>query len=477
MPQIDLANLSNIDIPLSTLARTRVYEQSFENGITDLIANNCSQEITSEDVYAGQHALKVTVSAGETGYVETPTRPVSPNQLITFSFAHKENEYVESIKLAIVWKRASGGIINIDEFSLTPSTLWQLDSRTITAPKNAVSMAIRIIITAKSDGDAVVYIDDITMDLIGQILRVDNVGNVMTSVQNLDEVMGTDLRTLTDIYNRLAEKLPRTLYDSEGNELSNYIKNLNVGLSTRASESTLQIVANRLYNSNIDKSVAELLTDIKLKTDKLTYDENNLLKINLAKSDVTLSVSLKDTSIVVPIDIQKTTIDVPIKIKDSTINVPISIKESAITLPVKISDILKAYDSGLDELKVNIAPRRTSPTRELSSYSLGANSVKEITKTNLNGYSAIVVTVRATYNSSATKGVRIRWLYSPDGSNYDSPEDAEEQGNYEDLTFEAGRTKQRTVLIPIFTPYVKIQIVNLDSSYSVTIDVWTTLLR
>ena len=89
MPQLELANLSNLDIPLSALQRTRVYEQSFEDGTSDLAENNCTQTVQDEEVFAGKYALKVTIPAGETGYVETPTRPVSPGQLITFTIVHK----------------------------------------------------------------------------------------------------------------------------------------------------------------------------------------------------------------------------------------------------------------------------------------------------------------------------------------------------------------------------------------------------
>ena len=89
----------------------------------------------------------------------------------------------------------------------------------------------------------------------------------------------------------------------------------------------------------------------------------------------------------------------------------------------------------------------------------------------------MLVIVKATYDANATAGVRVRWLYSPDGTNYDSPEDAENQGNYKDLTFAAGATRQRTVLIPILTDNIRVQIVNLDSSYSVSVDVWSLKLR
>ena len=124
-----------------------------------------------------------------------------------------------------------------------------------------------------------------------------------------------------------------------------------------------------------------------------------------------------------------------------------------------------------------IKPTRATPVQELSSQSISAGGTTEFTIDDTDGYSAIVVTVKATYDASATQGVRVRWLYSPDGTNFDSVEDAEAQGNYEDLSFAAGETRQKTILVPIFLPYVKVQIVNLDSSVSVTVDAWTTLMR
>jgi len=124
-----------------------------------------------------------------------------------------------------------------------------------------------------------------------------------------------------------------------------------------------------------------------------------------------------------------------------------------------------------------LKPTRSTPVKILDSVSIDPGSSSEFTIKNMEGYSAIVVTVKATYNASASAGVRVRWLYSPDNTNFDSPEDADDQGNYEDLTFSAGATRQRSILIPIFAPYVKVQIVNKDTSYGVTVDAWYTLIR
>jgi len=100
-----------------------------------------------------------------------------------------------------------------------------------------------------------------------------------------------------------------------------------------------------------------------------------------------------------------------------------------------------------------------------------------IDKSGLDGWSALVVIVRVAYNASATAGIRVRWLYSPDGTNYDSVEEADAQGNYYEPTFTAGATRQATILIPILAPYIKVQIVNKDSTYAHTLDVWTLALR
>ena len=82
------------------------------------------------------------------------------------------------------------------------------------------------------------------------------------------------------------------------------------------------------------------------------------------------------------------------------------------------------------------------------------------------------LTVRATYNASATKGVRVYLLPSPDGSVFDSLEDAEAQGNYFDVAFAAGATKQATVPMVHFRMQMKILVKNLDSSYSASVAAW-----
>jgi len=133
---------------------------------------------------------------------------------------------------------------------------------------------------------------------------------------------------------------------------------------------------------------------------------------------------------------------------------------------------LALSDNG--NLKVVSMPEKSTEV-VFSNKSISPNSSEDFTVSN--EYSAVIVTVKASYDAGASSGVRVRWLYSPDGSNFDSVQDAEDAGNYEDLTFSAGATRQRTVLIPIFKKYTKVQIVNLDGSVSVTVSVWKTLFR
>jgi hypothetical protein len=121
-------------------------------------------------------------------------------------------------------------------------------------------------------------------------------------------------------------------------------------------------------------------------------------------------------------------------------------------------------------------PRFSSATQDLTNYSLAGGGSVSVTKQASANNSALVATVRVTYATSATAGVRVVWLYSPDGINFDSVNDAVAQGNYYDLSFAAGGTAQATLLIPLLTPYVQILIINKDSSNAATVNLWTLFL-
>lgn len=83
--------------------------------------------------------------------------------------------------------------------------------------------------------------------------QLDKLSNLNISLSNLrDSIVGSDNRSLTDLYNRL----------------SNILDRLDTNLSSRASESTLQA--------------------IKAKTDKLSFDDNNNLLVNVKGGTVNI---------------------------------------------------------------------------------------------------------------------------------------------------------------------------------------------
>jgi len=120
---------------------------------------------------------------------------------------------------------------------------------------------------------------------------------------------------------------------------------------------------------------------------------------------------------------------------------------------------------------------RTRPVKVFENREVGPGSHAEALLSGLGGYSAIVAYVRVRYSPGASEGARVVWLYSPDGANFDSVEEALSAGNCESLTFEAGGTRQRTLLIPIFAPYVKILVENLDPGESLFATLSYILLR
>ena len=125
-----------------------------------------------------------------------------------------------------------------------------------------------------------------------------------------------------------------------------------------------------------------------------------------------------------------------------------------------------------------LRPARSAPVLHIWNENLVGGETKEVRLHDLDGWSAVVVAVRVTYHPEATAGVRVRWLYGPAWDTWDSEEDAEVEGNYADLTFSPGAHRQRTILIPVLSPYVKVQVVNLDTARThLLVGVWTWLLR
>jgi len=115
---------------------------------------------------------------------------------------------------------------------------------------------------------------------------------------------------------------------------------------------------------------------------------------------------------------------------------------------------------------------------ELDVVTIDPGASEDVDVKNENGiYSGLVITCRCTYNSAATAGVRVRVLYSGDGTNFDSLEDADAEGNYFAPTFSAGATRQRTAIFSLLTRYARIRVTNLDTTYAVTVSLWRGLSK
>lgn len=118
-----------------------------------------------------------------------------------------------------------------------------------------------------------------------------------------------------------------------------------------------------------------------------------------------------------------------------------------------------------------------SVKQELSNVSIPANGYRDVDVEVPEAYSGMMVTCRASYGADATAGVRLIYLYSHDGVNYDGEEDAIDAGNYADLTFAPGQTRQRSEILAALPKYVRVRVRNKDLSAPVTVSLWRCVVR
>lgn len=113
---------------------------------------------------------------------------------------------------------------------------------------------------------------------------------------------------------------------------------------------------------------------------------------------------------------------------------------------------------------------RLSPLGTLSS--LDASEEQVIGDITLVRLETLGVTVRVTYNASATSGVRLKLYFSPDGKNYDTVAYA-----YFDIDLTAGSTVQETKLVDApERGHLRVALEDLDATYAATgITVWSSL--
>ena len=250
--------------------------------------------------------------------------------------------------------------------------------------------------------------------------------------------------------------------DANGNLKINVVGN-DVGLATESTLSSLNSkIPSPTSSGNLPIAIAEDSVGI-VKSGDLPKDTNGNLKINVVGNDAGLATESTLSSL-----------NNKIPSPTSNGNLPIAVKEDGVGL-VKSSDLPK--DSS-GNLKVNISAQDVKPLeiglhksteQKLSSYSLAAGGSVNIDLTIPPGKSAFALIVKATYDASASAGIRIKIYWSPDGSNYDTDTD-----EVYDHPFEAGKTKQKTYIIHAVTPYVRVVIENLDSNYAVTLDTWVS---
>jgi len=97
------------------------------------------------------------------------------------------------------------------------------------------------------------------------------------------------------------------------------------------------------------------------------------------------------------------------------------------------------------------------------------------------GYTGMLATLEARFEATATTtGIRIIFLYSFDGTDYDDEENAEYAGNYEDMLIPAGASnvvRQRSFIIPCTAPYLKLRVKNLDPTNPARVDLWRACSR
>jgi len=109
--------------------------------------------------------------------------------------------------------------------------------------------------------------------------------------------------------------------------------------------------------------------------------------------------------------------------------------------------------------------------KELDQYSLGAGLSVNVDVDVPEGRCGSIVTLKATYDPTSTKGVRLEVYTSPDGVNWDTDTD-----EIYDLPFEAGATRQKPFIVPALHPNIRFTVINLDPTYAVTISLWRTFI-
>jgi len=210
----------------------------------------------------------------------------------------------------------------------------------------------------------------------------------------------------------------------------------NVGL---AKESTL---------SSINSKITKCDTDNVTVVSEVAYDStNDWKKISIVND----AVGLATESTLSSIDSKITTCD--------TGNVTVT---SLPAITIGIDNVGLAKDSTLNTLINN---QNKVITQLASSVTVTAGSSVTYDHTIPDNHTGAVITIRVTYDASATAGATIKTYYSQDGTNFDT-----EAVDSVDLSFTAGATIQQSIIVAAPCNTLRIEVVNNDGSYDLTID-------
>lgn len=117
-------------------------------------------------------------------------------------------------------------------------------------------------------------------------------------------------------------------------------------------------------------------------------------------------------------------------------------------------------------------PEAKTGTRIGYVNSLRAGGTYRTEVIDLRNVRSLSITVRVTYHASATKGITVKFYFSPDGKHWDTVPYSQYQPD-----FTAGETVQETVKIEVPEwGYLQVEVKNEDGSYPASdIYIWRTI--
>ena len=142
-----------------------------------------------------------------------------------------------------------------------------------------------------------------------------------------------------------------------------------------------------------------------------------------------------------------------------------------------------AKDSTVAGIVPGLRPARSEAWKPLDGVVVEPRSYASFDIKVPDGWSHVTVVVRVKREvppvEPERRVARIVWLYSPDGENYDSVDEAERRGNYYDIVIPLPNEKERqiTLVIPAATPHIKVMVINANPEVKIRVDAWYLYTR